>query len=342
MQSTAKVNQTDPHDGPAIAPDVIPVTWADKVLADITRDARTIQPESRQQDRQPQPHAPTSAVAVPAPAVDTTFRAAAVGDIKPARAKPPRRKWVGQVIMIFLFALVSAFAAGIWKHYGGPARQMIAEWTPLISEWAPQFALASSPPTEATASTDQPAAPAEQTAAADQTAPPQDGATAAAAPAAAPPASAPPASAPVAPALASASPDSAELIQSMQRDLAAMGQQIEQLKVTIAELKANQQPATPVAARTPEARSSEIRPTEARPPAPAPRPRVTAVQPPPPQPPRPAPPLVRRPPPVQASAAPMQLASPPPPPAPPAQTTAEDGEPVVRPPMPLRWGNVNE
>ena len=90
------------------------------------------------------------------------------------------------------------------------------------------------------------------------------------------------------------------------------------------------------------ARSTEAKPAEVKPPAPAARPRVTAVQPPPP--PRPvAPPPVRRPPPVQASAAPMQLASPPPPPpAPPPQSTADDGGPVVRPPMSLRWNGAND
>jgi hypothetical protein len=314
MQSTVKMSASDPHDAPAIAPDVIPVTWADKVLADITSDARTIQPESLRRDRQP--HAPSSAVAVAAPSVDTTFRAAEVGDIKPARANRPRSRWVGQVTMIFTFALVSAFAAGLWRHYGDPAREIIAEWTPLIAQWTPQFA-ASSPPEQA-APDGQTTAPAGQTAAADQPPAAPDGTTAAAAPAA----MAPP-------------QESAELIQSMQRDLAAMGQQIEQLKASIAELKAGQPPA-PAVARTTEAKPAEIKP----PPAPAARPRVTAIQPPPP--PRPAaPPPVRRPTPVQASAAPMQLAAPPPPPpAPPAQATADDGGPVVRPPMSLRWGNV--
>jgi hypothetical protein len=312
MQSTVKVKASDPHDAPAIAPDVIPVTWADKVLADITRDARTIQPESLRRDGQP--HLPSSAVAVAAPTVDTTFRAAEVGDIKPARAKRPRSKWVGRVIMIFTFALVSAFAAGLWKHYGGPAREVIAEWTPLVTEWTQQFTAASSPSADAAASADQAPAPAEQTANADQ------------------PASAPgTTSIAAAPAAASPPPEGADPIQSMQRDLAAMGQQIEQLKASIAELKAGQQQPVPAVART-----TEAKPAEVRPPAPAARPRVSAVQPPPPQPLRPAPPPVRRPPPVQASAAPMpmQLAAPPPPPPP--QATADDGEVVVRPPMPLR------
>ncbi|MBR1122491.1 hypothetical protein JQ628_13270 [Bradyrhizobium lablabi] len=326
----SRVKVTYPQDAPAIAPDVVPLnvsssissTWADKVLADITRDTRSVQPEIRPSGPS---HVPPNAV-VAAPTVDTTFRPTAV------KPPPARSKWLGKVTMIFMFALVSACATGIWKHYGGSARQMIAEWTPLISEFMPQFGLASSPPAEAAApaeqtasadqadSTDQAAAPVEQAAAADQAAPATSPATSVAAPAAA----------------AALPPESAELIQSMQRDLAALGQQVEQLKASIAELKANQPP-VPLAAR-----ATEAKPAEVKPPAPAARPRVTAVQPPPP--PRPvAPPPVRRPPPVQASAAPMQLsAQPAPPPAPPPPQTADDGGPVVRPPMSLRWNGVND
>ena len=304
MHSTTRPREIDdPHDAPAIAPDVVPVTWADRVLADITRDAKTIQPDR-------QPHA-----AAPAPAVDTTFRAAAI-------PRPSRAKWVASATMAFLFALGSAFAAAGWQHYGDRAKEVIAEWTPIIST---PFTLASSRPGEQAVPVEQAAAPADQAAAADQ--------AQATAIAAQPADAAVPAAAPGQPS------ESAELIQSMARDLAAMGQQIEQLKTSIAELKANQQP-TPTVART-----TEAKPAELKPPAPAAmaRPKVSTALPPPP--PRPAPPPVRRPPPVQAGvAAPMQLAYPPPPPPPaPAQATARpDEDPVVRPPMPLRWGGAND
>ena len=113
MHSTTRPREIDdPHDAPAIAPDVVPVTWADRVLADITRDAKTIQPDR-------QSHAA-------APAVDTTFRAAAVN-------RPSRAKWVASATMAFLFALGSAFAATGWQHYGDRAKEVIAEWTPIIS-----------------------------------------------------------------------------------------------------------------------------------------------------------------------------------------------------------------
>ena len=239
MQSTLKVKATDPHDVPAIAPDVIPVTWADKVLADITRDARTIQPESLRRDGQP--HAPSSAVAVAAPMVDTTFRATEAGDARPARAKRPRSRWVGQVIMVFTFALVSAFAAGLWRHYGDPAREIIAEWTPLIARMDAAIRgrlLAAGPGCSRRAG--------RCTCRADRWRR-SAGSNVRRHPAAA------------APAALTPPPESADLIQSMQRDLAAMGQQIEQLKASIAELKAGQPPA-PAVARTTEARPAEIKP----------------------------------------------------------------------------------
>ena len=40
MHSTLKLRDSDPHDDFAIAPDVVPAAWADKVLADITGDVR--------------------------------------------------------------------------------------------------------------------------------------------------------------------------------------------------------------------------------------------------------------------------------------------------------------
>ena len=317
MHSTQASKETDdPHDAPAIAPDVVPAAWADKVLADINRAAKS-QPIGHAPDQLPR--TPSTAVAAPAPAVDATFRAAAVGDIKPVAARPPKGKWVARVTMVFTFALVSAFAVGLWKHYGGEARQLIAEWTPpAVAEWAPQFALASS---------SEQAAPAEQAAAIDQAAPQTASAvqpTNTAAPAAAVP------------------PESAEPIQTMARELADMGQQIEQLRASIAELKASQRPGTPAITRTTEAKPAEIRPPA---PAPVSRPKMSAAAPLPPSTLRPvAPPPVRRPPPVQASAAPTQLTAPPPPPpyAPPQATARPDDEPVVRPPMPLRSGTVSD
>jgi hypothetical protein len=307
MQSTLKLRESDPHDVFAIASETVPVAWADKVLADITRDAS-----------QPPPGVSGARAGAAAPTVDTNFRATAVNDLDVANDRPVPPPSTGSgaksKLAIFLFALCSGLTAAAWQHYGGAAKQM-------ISDWAPPFALTSSPSPEPTGLTGQPDTPAvqasSQASAADQ-APPQD------ASAAQPPESA--ASAAVAP-----SPDAAQL-QSMARDVAAMGAQIAQLKATIAELRASQQ-AMAIA------KPSEPKPSEIKPLVQSPRPKMPA-------PPRPAAAYPRRPmpayPPVQAAAPPMlpqQLppaASLQPAPPPPAQAQFDGDEPVMRPPMPLR------
>jgi hypothetical protein len=189
----------------------------------------------------------------------------------------------------------------------------------MLASWAPTFALTSSPTPENAGLAGQAEPPAVQASATDQ-APPQPTAPAQ------PPASAVPAAAAAAP-----SPEPAQL-QSMSRDLAAMGQQIEQLKASIAELKASQQ----VAAR------DVARPSEVKPSIQNPRTKMSAL------PPRSTAAPARRPmpayAPVQAAVPaplpqPMPQASPYPaaqPPAPPQAAVESDGEPVVRPPMPLR------
>lgn len=127
-------------------------------------------------------------------------------------------------------------------------------------------------------------------------------------------------------------PEAAQKIQSLTRDLAASTQQVEQLKAQIETLKASQQTAATPAAAPPVAR------------APAPKPSAHRVA----LPPRPipAPPAPRAayPPAMQAAAAPpppaattaLPPAYQPQPYLPPSQaTTQPNGEPVVRPPMPM-------
>ena len=41
MNSILKLRDSDPHDDFGISPDIVPATWADKVLADIERDSKT-------------------------------------------------------------------------------------------------------------------------------------------------------------------------------------------------------------------------------------------------------------------------------------------------------------
>jgi hypothetical protein len=253
---------------------------------------------SRASDQKPAAASSVAAGAA-APSVDTTFRATAADKIQVTADRPSGGSWTSRAIMAFMFALCSALAAAAWQHYGHTAKQMIADW-------APPFVLAASPASEKTGLAEQPDSPAVQASAADQ---------AAAQPAAA--AQLPDGTAP-----AALGPESAQQLQSMARDLAAMGKQVEQLKASIAELKAGQQAMSPDMAKTPVAATPVARTPETRAPEPNLRPKMSAL------PPRPAvPPPVRKPrpayyPPAQAAAAPPVplAAQPPPPPEPPPQT----------------------
>jgi hypothetical protein len=315
MHSTLKLRESDPHDIFAIEPEPIPVAWADKVLADIKRDAGSEPSEGV--PVQPPPAESTAAAVPAAPALDTTFRAAAADDIRIpdiqvpsdlAADRPPTGKWAKSIVML-IFAVCSAAAAAAWQHHGDTAKQM-------ISGWIPSFALTSSPPAETAGAAAPSDTPTVQAAAADQT-PPQP-----AVPAQPPQGAAPAAAAP--------SPDAAQLIQSMGRDLAAMGQQVEQLKASVAELKASQQAMARDVAKPAEVRTS----------VPNPRTKMSAL------PPRPAAAPARRPipayQPAQAAAPaplppPQAAPYPSPSPAPYAPQAVDQGDdPVVRPPMPLR------
>jgi hypothetical protein len=115
----------------------------------------------------------------------------------------------------------------------------------------------------------------------------------------------------------------AQRIQSMTRDLASLGQEVEQLKAGIAQLKASQ-----------EQMSRDLAKAAAPPP---PRPRIA------PPPPRPASAPVRRPvasyPPLLPPAAPAvrdTAAASAQPSEPPGAGQAPDAEPVPRPPLPMR------
>jgi hypothetical protein len=247
-------------------------------------------------------------------------------------------------------ALGSVAAAEAWDHYGDTATQMTRQ---VMADWTPQLALNSSQPAssqsaekpsqekpspESPAAGAPPAEPAVPAVIADQTASPP-------APSAIQPAT-------EAPATTAAAPPQPVLAQPTSQDIAAMGQQIEALKATIAQLKAGQeQMAQQIAQQAPHdairnavARTSEARTSEAR--MPDPRGRLSSTAP------RPASAPVRKPPrpysSAQASAAlnrPPQPAPPLPPPSvaatsmqaqPQMQVVTEDGDLVVRPPMPLR------
>jgi hypothetical protein len=342
--------ETDPHDIFVIEPDVVLAARVDQPLAEPSPNRTSPAPkeaspvEDIMGDILSRPSTPKLRVVPdisvaapvrpvkPARPVDTPFRATAAtadaianeikipGDIHP-NVKPARGAWAKRAAFGFLFALGSAAAAEGWDRYGDTARQMIADWTPALAQ-------PSSPPAATAATTaSQPSSPAAEAAVTDQTpAPP--------APAAMQPAPDAAASTPAAPAA------SAQTLQSMTGDLAAMGQQIEELKASIAQLKAGQEQMAQqisrdivknAVARNAEAKASEVRPPE--------RPHVLGT------PPRPLQPPMRKPP-HDAYAPPPTAAAInlPPPPYParppiaapaPIDSEAPDGGPVVRPPMPL-------
>jgi hypothetical protein len=354
MQSTLTVHETDPHDIFVIEPDVVLAARPDAARPDAPRpDAPRADPVRADAPRTEAPRTdnvsvdpvhealsrlahqradiqPKFSVAAPSPTVDTTFRAAAVAGNKPKGERSAFGRRLRNTFAGFLFALVSAMAAALWTHHGNAAKQMLADyWLPAkqtIAGWLPPFVLAASSPTEPPPVAEQPSVSPTQAATADQ--------------ASAPPAQPSDSAAPVqATAVADAAPSPSPLVQSMARDIAAMGQQIEQLKASIEQLKASQaQMARDVV------KSSELNQ----------RPRIATTLPP-----RPAvataPAPVRKPKPVYQTYQPASGAgastSPPPLPAapaplpqpalsqpapPPQASAAEDGGPVVRPPLPLR------
>ena len=338
MQSTPTLKDTDPHDVFAI--ESLLAAHAEKAPP-LAHDpaAPSVAPQIYVAAK-PQVHvAPPISVSAPIPQVEPTFRAPEVRDIPVENVRPseikvdglkppgerPMSKWVKRVVMALL-GLCGAMAAAAWQHYGDQAKAMAAEW-------APPFVLAALPSATRPAVAEQPSAPATEAAATEQAAAQQ---STAAAPAPAQPE-------PAATAAAAPLTESSQL-QSMAQDLAAMGQQVEELKTTIAQLRASQAQMARELTKASEAKAVETRPTEQNL-----RPRVSALTPPAPRP--AAPPPVRKPKPAYsyspsyspapvaaAPAAPLPpvQAAAPPPPAPPKQTIADDGEPVVRPPMPLR------
>ena len=237
--------------------------------------------------------------------VDTSFRAT---DTSGGRS---RGAWARRATIAFLFALCSAFAAAAWERYGDDAQVTVAGITPQIIPTLMSWLPMQKPATAAQADT----APVTQNAASSDQA--------------APAVAAQPAGSAMTPAAAASSaPDQAEALQSMARDVANLTQQVSELQASIAQLKANQEQMARDKAKAPEARVSEVRPAAPAEPRPAklgapPRPLGTLVH-------RSRPPAqAAYLPPPPSTAAPVQI-------APPPAVTAPDGDPVVRPPMPVR------
>ena len=317
MQTKLNPKPTDdPHDVLVVAPGVAVMVPTDEELSKLARSLR----------HPPYPQAPTETDLPPAatvPPVDTTFRAAAVGDVK----VPRRPTTGGRAVRAFAAALLLAACAGAttitWQSYGDAAETMIARW-------APQRVLALLPLEKPAQDAQQPAPLAVEATAANADPAPTG-------------AAAPNTAEGVAPAAAAPSAETATSQDSMANQLANARQEIEQLKANIEELKASQQQmsrdmakASPEV-RAPEARTSEVRPSEQslRPKMPAHPPRTIARA----HKPMPPPPL------QQAATAPVLPQAPAPyaprqiePPPQNTGVTLTDPElaSVPRPPMPVR------
>ncbi len=335
MQSALTVHETDPHDIFVIEPDVVLAARPEAPRPEAPRAVRTDAPRTDNTPVDPVYEAlsrlahqradvqPKFSAVAPSPTLDTTFRAAAADHTKAAGKRSAFGRLVRNTFVGFLFALVSAMAAALWTHHGDDAKQMIAAWLPAkqtIAGWLPPFVRAAPSPAEPSPVADQPNVTPAQTATADQASAPPDQAS----------------DTPVAASVVNPTADSGPSTQSMARDIATMGQQIEQLKASIEQLKASQaQMARDVAKSSdpglrPRVATLPPKPVAATAPAPVRKPKpVYQVY-------QPSAPAVAStlPPPSATAPAPPPLSQPAPQPQ--AATTAEDGGPLVRPPLPLR------
>lgn len=302
MHSTQNPKQTDdPHDVLVVTPDVVLVTPTEEELSKL---ARTFRHPSNPKTRTGSGVPGSSKV----PLVDTTFRATAVRDVQVKGNRPSIRTRAVRAFTGFLFVACIGAAAVAWQSYGDAAREIIASWTS-------QLVPTSSPLLENPGLPEQPSPPTIQASAA-KAAPSQPAPLAQTAPEG------------VAP-TAAVSPESAQLLQSMEGDLATAGQEIKELKATIEELrasieelKAGQEQMSRDIARASE---QNLRPRIS---APAPRPTVPPAR-------KLMPPF----PPPQAAVTPRlpQAAAPSVPVQPEPQAMPQpEAEPVLRPPMPVR------
>jgi hypothetical protein len=207
MHSTPSPKEIDPRDFLMITPE-------DKGLSNLAHDA------TRYSSAQTRMGSDLSAGS-PIPPVDLRFRPAAVNNVEVPGDRPSIGRRAVRAFIRFLWVACLGGAGVAWQFYGDEAKQIIAKS-------APPFALILSPPLENPRLPEQPTPPTVQ-ASGTKAAPPQ------------PAHLAQTATEGVAPTAAALSPESAQSLQSMARDLATAGQEIEQLKANIAQLKASQE-----------------------------------------------------------------------------------------------------
>jgi hypothetical protein len=226
MQSTLNQRPTDPYADPH---DDVLVARIDDELSKLAHDAM-------RDPLHPQPHMGSDSSAGPAvPPVDTTFRAAAVNNVRVAGLRPSIGVRAVRGFIGFLLAVCIGVAGIVWQAYGDAAKQM-------IGRWAPQLVATSSPPPENAGQPEQPNPPAVEASAAKAAPTPPTPVAQAAAEGVAP---------------AAAAPESALLLESMARELASARQEIDQLK-------ASQQQMSREIAKSSQAKSSEAKSSQAK------------------------------------------------------------------------------
>ena len=332
MQSTAKRKATDdPHDFVVVPSDQVQVAPSDAeaVAPSDTEITDLLRAAARHRSEPGGSETPNRSGSVPVPAVDTTFRATAVNDdVRPRGTTFGRRAL--RAFVALLLAIGIGAAAMTWQTFGYAAKKALVKWVPKSALTASlpldklglnANATPGNEPPAADATPDQAASSAQGTPATPENGAPEK-------------ATANPAASPS---------DQAQLMQSMAHDLANLGQEVEILKASIAEMKANQQKLSDKASeQSPRARivTAPQRPPAvvvARKPAPVYSPAPT-----------PAPPSAYRstpsypqttqaavaPPPAPPSAAQPYVPQPPPMPL---QSQVEPGfTSVPRPPMPVQ------
>jgi hypothetical protein len=239
MHSTTKPKQSDdPHDVLVVAPDVALVAPTDDELSKLARlahDCARRPPETQARQE------PEFSAGAAVPPVDTTFRPSAVHG---QRQRGPVGGRALRAVTAMLFAACLGGAAIAWQSFGYAAKQ-------IVGKWAPQLIMTSSLPQEKPGLSAQPTAASVEANAAK-----------AASPQPAPPTQTAPQG--IAPAAVAPTPESAQLLQSMARDLASMGQEIDQLKATIEQVKANQQQMARDFATSSEAKASEVKASDVK------------------------------------------------------------------------------
>jgi len=208
----------DPCDVVAVAADAGRVAPSDEELSDVLHQAARYRSDTKPRAPSESPDGQT------APPVDTAFRAASVDDVLGSGGRSMARRAARGLIALLLAACI-ALAAVAWKSHGDAAKKKIAKL-------AAKVVVTSSLPSEEVAQTAPPAvldAASAEPASLVQTAP-KLVETAAEAP----------------------TPDSAQLLQSMARDLSSLAGEVEQLKASMEQLKVSQQQMLRDVAQSPE------------------------------------------------------------------------------------------